>query len=125
MYNEIITFDPDAFSAAWNAHDLDMIMAMSSDQCEYHASAGADPRGKVYIGQEAVRAAYASIFKTFPDAQWSSSRSTHIAKNRILTEWRFIATKADGNELKVDGLDFLEIDNGKVKVKNSYRKSII
>ena len=124
MKNESVTFDPARFSAAWNAHDLDTIMAMSSDQCEFHASAGADPRGTVYIGQEAVRTAYASIFQTFPDAQWSSSRSTYIAENRILAEWRFIATKADGSELKVDGLDLLEIDNGKVKIKNSYRKSI-
>ena len=125
MKNETVTFDPDIFSAAWNAHDLDMIMAMSSDQCEFHASAGVEPCGTVYRGQEAVRAAYASIFKTFPDAQWSSSRSTNVAENRILTEWCFIATKADGSQLKVDGLDFLEIYNGKVKVKNSYRKSII
>jgi hypothetical protein len=118
-------FDSTAFSAAWNAHDLDTIMAMSSDDCEFHSAAGSDPRGTVYVGPDAVRAAYATLFAALPDAQWSDSRSTPIGENRVLTEWRFIATKPDGTELKVDGLDVLELSNGKVKIKNSFRKSII
>jgi hypothetical protein len=118
-------FDSTAFSAAWNAHELDTIMAMSSDDCEFHSSAGSDPRGTVYVGPDAVRAAYANLFAAFPDAQWSDSRSTLIGESRVLTEWRFIATKPDGTKLKVDGLDVLELSNGKVKIKNSYRKSIL
>ena len=117
-------FDPDAFSRAWNAHNIDLIMAMSTEDCEFHASSGADPRGAISTGQDAVRAAYLAIFKTFPDAQWSNSRSTQIGENRFLTEWRFIATKADGTRLIVDGLDLLNISDGKVRVKNSYRKAI-
>ena len=117
-------FNPDAFSTAWNAHDLDAIMAMSTDDCVFLASAGAQPSGTVYKGQIAVRAAYQTIFNTFKDAQWSSSRSTWIAKDRVLTEWCFRATKPDGTSLVVDGLDLLEISDGKVRVKNSYRKSV-
>ena len=117
-------FNPDAFSAAWNAHDLDAIMAMSSDDCVFLASAGSPPSGAVHKGQAAVRAAYQNIFNTFKDAQWSNSRSTWIAKDRVLTEWCFRATKADGTSLVVDGLDLLEISGDKVRVKNSYRKSV-
>ena len=117
-------FNPDAFSAAWNNHDLDMIMAMSSDDCVFLASAGSSPSGGVYRGQNAVRAAYQTIFDTFKDAQWSNSRSTWITKYRILTEWCFRATKPDGLSLVVDGLDLLEISGDKVRVKNSYRKSV-
>lgn len=117
-------FNPDAFSTAWNAHDLDAIMAMSSDDCIFLGSAGASPSGAVHKGQDAVRAAYQTIFDTFKDAQWSESRSTWIAKDRVLTEWRFRATKSDGTSLVVDGLDLLEISGDKVRVKNSYRKSV-
>ena len=117
-------FNPDVFSAAWNAHDLDAIMAMSSDDCVFLASAGSSPSGAVHKGQAAVRTAYQNIFNTFKDAQWSNSRSTWIAKDRVLTEWCFQATKADGTSLVVDGLDLLEISDDKVRVKNSYRKSV-
>jgi ketosteroid isomerase-like protein len=117
-------FNPDAFSAAWNGHDLDAIMAMSSDDCVFLASAGSSPSGAVHKGQAAVRAAYQNIFNTFIDAHWSNSRSTWIAKDRVLTEWCFRATKADGTSLVVDGLDLLEISGDKVRVKNSYRKSV-
>jgi hypothetical protein len=117
-------FNPDAFSAAWNAHDLDTIMAMSTDDCVFLASAGSAPSGAVHTGQGAVRAAYQAIFDMFKDAQWSNSRSTWIAKDRVLTEWCFRATKSDGSSLVVDGLDLLEISGDKVRVKNSYRKSV-
>lgn len=117
-------FNPDAFSAAWNAHDLDTIMAMSSDDCIFLASTGSSPSGAVHQGQAAVREAYQSIFQTFKDAQWSESRSTWIAKDRVLTEWRFRATKPDATSLVIDGLDLLEISGDKVRIKNSYRKSV-
>ncbi len=61
-------FDSTAFSAAWNAYGLDKIMAMSSDDCEFHSSAGSDPLGAVYVGRDALRAAYATLFAAFPDA---------------------------------------------------------
>ena len=33
-----------AFSDAWNRHDLDAIMAMSTDDCEFWSAAGPDVR---------------------------------------------------------------------------------
>jgi ketosteroid isomerase-like protein len=117
-------FDPEAFSAAWNRHDLDAIMAMSSEDCDFFASAGAAPSGAAFHGQEAVRAAYQGIFDMFHDAQWSNSRSTWLGPDRVLTEWQFHATKPDGITLRVNGLDILELAGDKVRVKNSFRKSI-
>jgi len=119
------TFDPDAFAAAWNSHDIDQLMAMSSEDCIFLASAGPAPGGTMYSGQMAVRAAYLALFKAFPDGQWTNSRATAIGENRVLVEWQFSATKSDGQPMLVDGLDILDITAGKVRVKNSYRKSII
>ena len=119
------TFDPDAFAAAWNSHDLDQLMKMSSEDCIFLASTGSAPGGTIYSGQIEVREAYAAIFKAFPDGQWTNSRATSLGGGRYLTEWRFAATKPDGEPISVDGLDILEITEGKVSLKNSFRKSII
>ena len=119
------TFDPDAFAAAWNSHDIDQLMAMSSEDCIFFASAGPAPGGTMYSGEMAVRAAYQALFKAFPDGQWTNSRATAIGGNRVLVEWQFSATKSDGQPMLVDGLDILDITAGKVRVKNSYRNSII
>ena len=117
-------FDPDLFARSWNAHDLDQLMAMSSENCEFWASAGSGPNGTIHKGQAAVRQAYAAIFSAFPDAQWTNSRASVINDDQILTEWCFTATKSDGSQLAVDGLDILTIENGKVLIKNSFRKAL-
>ena len=78
----------------------------------------------MYSGQTAVREAYLALFKAFPDGQWTNSRATALGGNRVLVEWQFSVTKSDGQPMLVDGLDILDITAGKVRVKNSYRKSI-
>ena len=89
------------------------------------ASAGREAEGARHIGPDAVRKAYRAIFEMFPDGQWTNSRATWLGPNRVLTEWRFVATNSDGTKLEVDGLDLLDLENGKVKIKNSYRKTIL
>lgn len=120
-----MAFDPQKFGAAWNAHDLELIMAMSTDDCEFWASAGREAQGARHVGPQAVRKAYKALFETFPDGQWTNSRATWLNENRVLSEWLFVATKADGTRLEVDGLDLLELENNKVKIKNSFRKTIL
>ncbi len=63
----------EAFSAAWNAHDLDTLMALSTDDCEFWASAGPDELGTRYVGQQAVAGAYRALFDFYPDAQWTKA----------------------------------------------------
>ena len=41
--------------AAFNAHDLDAIMAHFADDCVFELSAGPDPWGKRFVGKDAVR----------------------------------------------------------------------
>ena len=117
-------FDPQRFSAAWNAHDIEAIMAMSSEDCEFWASAGPTPSGKVSRGQAQVRAAYLALFATFPDGQWTNGRAVFLSPERVLAEWRFVASRPDGSKLEVDGLDLLDLVGDKVRIKNSFRKSV-
>ena len=112
----------DRFADAWNRHDLDALMSMMTDDCVFEASAGPDADGQRSEGRQGVRAAFAAVFETFRDAHWGSARH-FVAGNRGVSEWTFTGTTADGRRVEVNGCDLLTFRDGKIAIKNSYRKN--
>lgn len=110
-----------AFSDAWNRHDLDAIMEMSTDDCEFWSAAGPDVEGGRHVGREAVAAAYRAIFDLYPDGQWTRGRAT-LMDGRALSEWTFVGTTTSGQRVEVLGVDVLELTGDRVRIKNSFRK---
>lgn len=115
----------DEFAAAWNAHDPDRLMAcMVPGGGAFHAAAGSGSDGAVHEGADAVRAGYAAIFAAFPDAAWLNP--VHIVDgNRAVTTWTFTGTRADGSRVEVRGLDVFVIADGKLAIKDTFRKQIV
>ncbi len=112
----------DRFADAWNRHDLDALMSMMSDDCAFEASAGPQVNGQRSEGQLAVRAAFAAVFEAYPDAHWANARH-FIAGNRGVSEWTFTGTRQDGTRVEVNGCDLFTFHEGKIALKNSYRKN--
>ena len=112
----------DRFAAAWNRHDLDALMSMMTDDCVFEASAGPQVDGQRSEGNPAVRAAFAAVFEAFHDAQWANARH-FIAGDRGVSEWTFIGTQGDGKRVEVNGCDLFTLRDGKIAVKNSFRKN--
>ena len=112
----------DRFADAWNRHDLDALMSMMTDDCVFEASAGPDAAGQRSEGQPAVRAAFAAVFDTFPDAHWASARHL-VAGLRGVSEWTFTGTHKEGRRVEVTGCDLLTFRCGKIAIKNSFRKN--
>ena len=110
------------FADAWNRHDLDALMSMMTDDGVFEASAGAEVNGQRSEGNQAVRAAYAAVFETFPDAHWANARH-FVAGNRGVSEWTFTGTRQDGTRVEVNGCDLLTFRDGRIAIKNSYRKN--
>ena len=111
-----------SFADAFNAHDTRAIMLHMTEDCVFEASAGPDADGEKFIGQEQVKQAFENVFTVFPDAKWS--KATHfIAGDRGFSEWIFTGTKTDGTRVEVTGCDLFTFKNGKIAVKNSYRKN--
>jgi hypothetical protein len=74
------------FADAWNRHDVDALMAYMTEDCVFEASAGPDISGTRYVGREAVRAGFAEVWATFPDAHWGNARH-FICGARGVSEW--------------------------------------
>jgi ketosteroid isomerase-like protein len=111
-----------SFADAFNAHDVNRIMSHMTDDCVFEASAGPDVNGEKFTGQEQVRKAFENVFATFPDARWNNPRH-FILGDRGFSEWIFTGTKTDGTRVEVTGCDLFTIKDGKIAIKNSYRKN--
>ena len=114
----------DGFANAFNAHDVNKILSYMTDDCVFEASAGPDADGERFAGKEAVKKAFEDVFKNYPDARWNNPHH-FISGDRAVSEWIFTGTKADGSKVEVMGCDLFTFRNGKIAIKNSYRKNRI
>lgn len=110
-----------AFGDAWNKHDIDALMSMMDEQCEFHAVAGPDLLGKSFVGREEVRAGFQAAWQTFPDAQWLDGEH-FVVGDRGVSETTFCGTKADGTRIEARMVDVFTFRNGKIAIKNAFRK---
>jgi ketosteroid isomerase-like protein len=111
-----------AFADAWNRHDVDALMSMMTTDCVFEASGGNAVDGERYEGQRAVRAAYSAVFEQYPDAHWGNARH-FVTGDRGVSEWTFTGTLKDGKRVEVTGCDLFTFQNGKIAIKNSFRKN--
>lgn len=111
-----------AFSDAWNRHDLPALMSFMHADCVFDTAAGPEAFGTRHTGHEAVAAAFASAWKNFPDAQWRNGRHL-VMGDRGLSEWTFTGTALDGTRSESDGVDLFTFKDGKILVKNVFRKA--
>ena len=112
----------EAFGDAWNRHDLDALMSMMTEDGVFEASGGNDVTGERHVGQQDVRAAFAAVFAQYPDAHWGHARH-FVTGDRGVSEWTFTGTLADGRRVEVNGCDLLTFRNGKIALKNAFRKN--
>jgi steroid delta-isomerase-like uncharacterized protein len=119
---EVTTERLQAFADAWNRHDVGALMSFMTDDCVFEASAGPEVCGARFEGREAVRAAFAGVWTTFPDAHWGSARH-FVCGDRGVSEWIFTGTRVDGTRTEVHGCDVFRFRGGKIALKNSYRKN--
>lgn len=111
-----------AFVDAWNRHDADALMSFMTEDCVFEASSGPEICGTRLVGCDAVRTGYAEVWSTFPDAHWGNARH-FVSGERGVSEWTFAGTRSDGSRVEVNGCDLFTFRDGKIAVKNSYRKN--
>jgi ketosteroid isomerase-like protein len=112
-----------AITEAFNAHDLDAIMAFFADDCSLDMPRGPDPWGKRFTGKAAVREGLAMRFKGLPDVRYGEDRHW-VSGNFGVSEWLLTGTAPDGARIRVRGCDHWEFRDGKVLRKDSYWKIV-
>jgi steroid delta-isomerase-like uncharacterized protein len=118
------------YNAAWNAHDLDAIMAMHAPDMVFanhtagEAAAGEDVRG--HIG---------AIFGTWPDIAFQTRR-LYVREALVVQEWDATAThtrtmrrgdivaEPTGRRVTWEGIDSIPFEDGLVKRKDVYSDSV-
>ena len=121
----------DRYNAAWNAHDVETIVSMHTDDSvfENHVT------GDRYVGPEAIGQAVASIFSVFPDLTFESRRA-YIRDDLVVQEWTArgthrgpmtrsgIVVEPTGGSVEYKGMDVIPIRDGLVARKDVYSDSI-
>ena len=118
------------YNEAWNAHDLDAIMAMHApDMVFENHTAGEAAEG------DAVREHIGSIFDTWPDINFSTRR-LYARDGLVVQEWTATATHTEtmrrgdlvaeptGERVSWNGIDVIPFEDGLVKRKDVYSDSV-
>jgi steroid delta-isomerase-like uncharacterized protein len=110
-----------AFNDAWNRHDIDALMSFMADDCAFHGVAGGELLGRSFVGRDAVREGFVLAWQTFPDASWTEGEH-FVSGERGVSESTFRGTRADGARIEARMVDVFTFRDGKIAVKNAYRK---
>jgi ketosteroid isomerase-like protein len=103
------------FSAAFDRHDVDGVMAALSGDCRFE-STGPAPDGDLFSGAAAVRTLWERFFSDNPAATFVTEER-FAAGQRCVVRWRY--EWGDGH---VRGIDVFRVRDGLITEKLSYVK---
>lgn len=109
------------FSDAWGRADVDGLMVLMTDDCVYKASVGPEP-GTTYAGRDAVRRGFTEIL-AFESGGEARSGRTWITGDYAFAEWSYDDIAEDGSVTDIKGIDIFHFVDGKIALKDAFRKS--
>ncbi|MCW3005682.1 MAG: hypothetical protein JWP17_308 [Solirubrobacterales bacterium] len=115
----------DAFTSAWEAGDVDGLMALMAPECTFRASVGPEP-GATFSGREAVRRGF-EAFLSRPASGPPPSTQTQpplVGEDFAVTRWTSSFPQPDGPPLVVRACDVFEFAGDRIRSKDTYRKVV-
>ena len=109
--------------AAFNAHDVDAVMAFFTDDCVFEMPRGPAPGGRRLVGPDEVREGIRSRFDGIPDIRYEDDRHL-VHDDRGVSEWTIRGTQRTGEPIEVRGCDLFEFRGGLISRKDSYWKIV-
>jgi steroid delta-isomerase-like uncharacterized protein len=121
----------DRYNDAWNAHDVEAILAMHTEDSvfENHTT------GDVNVGREAIGKSIEGIFRVFPDLNFEARRQ-YIRENLVVQEWTARGThdgkmtrsgieiEPTGRKVEYRGMDVIPISDSLVARKDVYSDGV-
>jgi len=112
-----------ALVEAFNAHDLDRIMAFFAEDAVLEMPRGPSPFGSRFVGKAAVRDGLASRFAGLPDVHYGEAEH-FIRGDTGISKWLLTGTTVAGVRIAVRGCDFYTFRDDEVIKKDSYWKIV-
>ncbi|MBR1152480.1 nuclear transport factor 2 family protein [Bradyrhizobium sp. JYMT SZCCT0428] len=110
---------------AFNAHDLDRIMACFADDCVLEMPRGSSPWGSRFEGKRNVRQALATRLEGLPDVHYGNpAHFVDAVADTGISKWTLTGTTREGARKELQGCDFYTFREGKVIRKDSYWKIV-
>lgn len=108
---------------AFNAHDLDRIMAGFAEDCVLEMPRGHAPWGARASGKDEVRRLLSTRFDGLPDVRYAAA--SHFADGATgISKWTITGTTPAGRRVEANGCDFYTFRDGLVVRKDSYWKMV-
>lgn len=105
------------FVEAFGHHDLDAVDAVMTDDCVFESTSPTG--GERHEGRRAVRAAFAEVFRSSPDARFAPEELL-VTGARAVVRWRYTWDRGAGDHVR--GVDVFAVRDGLVAEKLSYVK---
>ncbi|MGD9713030.1 MAG: nuclear transport factor 2 family protein [Thermomicrobiales bacterium] len=109
----------DKFNDAWNAADLDGVLAMITADCVFE-NTSPPPDGATYVGKTEIAAAWAPVLAT-PGMHFEAEE-VFAAGDRVVIRWIYHWVNSDGSAGHIRGVDVMTVRDGLVAEKLSYVK---
>ena len=109
------------FAKAWACADVDALMECVTDDCVYSASVGPEP-GTTYRGREEVRRGFEEIL-AFEAGGEQRVGNAWVAGEYAFSEWSYDEEDEAGNTVDIKGIDVFRFNDGKLQLKDAYRKT--
>ncbi len=122
MTKELTVEDLQATFDAFNRHDVEGVMAVFADDCIFYPVGGPEVYGSKIEGRDAIATAFSAVWAGMKDAHWDH-HSHFIQGDRAVSEWTFSGTNADGSRVEAQGADLFTLRDGKIIVKQAFRKN--
>lgn len=113
----------EAFSAAWSARNVDALMDLMAEHCEFRSSVGPEP-GASFVGRDEVRRGYELFLgSNAAPAPEAESGGMLVNGDFAVTRWTLRWPQPDGPPVEVHGCDIFEFEGDRIKRKDAYRKA--
>ena len=106
----------DRFTAALNAHDLDAVLALVTDDIVFE-STSPPPDGARYQGRAAVAQVWGDLLASTPGARFAVEEQFSDGSGRAVVRWRY-----DWGEGHVRGVDIIRVRDGRLAESLAYVK---
>lgn len=110
------------FGKAFNKGDADAVAACVTDDFEWRLNEGPGPTGRVVRGRDGLKEEFARRAGKSSDVRFSEAK-IHYAGDSIFGTFRMTGSR-DGGKIDVYGIDYYQVRDGLIALKDSYIKAV-